>query len=132
MGQLFTLLGYGVLNPPFLDEETHWDAVWYLQETLKLMTSYEAKPDYLVIPVAVSDPVLQDSWHLQPLPLGMFLPVIANRTAHVLQSLADETNALAHKNWTDLRATWQETQRVYAKAGLTLGEPSVILLNDWD
>jgi hypothetical protein len=137
MGQgLYDLLGWGVLEPPSLltrDEKGElWidDSLWDAVEHLPLQHTSETEPDYLVIPLAVSDEVLQDWWKLPPLP--DWCPRVAPRTArhiHVPRK-GDLDTALMRPH--DLAHIWQEAQRIYAKAGLLLPAASTILLNDWD
>jgi hypothetical protein len=138
MGQgLYDLLGWGVLNPPLLlhppePDGTQWidDDLGDALEHLHLKHTDEAEPEYLVIPLAVSDSLLQDWWKLPPLP--DWCPRVKPRTARRIQMPRKGYLDTALMRPHDLTQTWQEAQRIYAKFGLQLPDASLILLNDWD
>jgi hypothetical protein len=129
MGQgLYTLVGYGILNPPWTGDDDINDDLTAALMDLGLQTSHETEPRYLVIPLAVDDEVLQ-SRKLPALPEMLAHP--RARTARV-----PPMNPVIVDTWVQGRrpafdAMWQAAQQLYTEAGLTLGEPGLIILNDW-
>lgn len=134
MGQgLYSMLAYGVLAPPQPADDDTNDALTNHLIDLGLRMAYETEPFYVVIPLAVDDAVLQKWWALPPLP-GM-LPHPQPRTARVLDLAHAPPGVvvwLAFQFTDALITTWKAAQCRYAAAGQILGEPSVIVLNDWD
>src|SRR5262245_7468941 len=136
---LYDLLGWGVLNPTHLllppePDGTVWidDRLGEAIEHLGLESNSETAPAYLVIPLAVSDEVLQDYWTLPALP--DWCPRVAPRRARRITSrlAARDAQALAAQRGVDLLHVWQETQRIYREHGLVLPAAGLILVNDWD
>ena len=135
MGQgLYTMLGYGVLNPPCADDDETNDDVTTAMMDLGLQTSYECAPTYVVIPLAVDDAWLQDYWKLPPLP--DMLPHPKPRTARVLplDTVPGDVACLSafRPSAVLLVQRWEQARALYHRAGLALGDPALIVLNDWD
>jgi hypothetical protein len=136
---LYDLLGWGVLDPPLLlhppePDGTVWinDALYDAVAHLHLEQSCETEPDYLVIPLAVSQPFLQEYWKLPPLP--NWCPRVGPRRARRVRSrlAAQDAHALATQRGIDLTQVWGEAQRIYTDFGLTLPAATLLVLNDWD
>jgi hypothetical protein len=134
MGQgLYTMLGYGVLNPPWADDDETNDDVTTAMMDLGLQTSSECAPTYVVIPLAVDDAWLQEHWKLPPFP--DMLPHPQSRTARVLplDTVPGEVACfIAFQPSAVLLEQWEQARALYHKAGLVLGDPALIVLNDWD
>lgn len=129
MGQgLYRSVGWGCLNPPRYDWDNDdvprlWDAI---------ETSYEAEPDYLMLPFGVDDEWLQKAWNLPPLPDG--LPHVRPRTAVVAPRCEWWPDVGTAGVWVSSRIVglW-ELLRVVAKTrGLELPEGRPIFVCDWD
>lgn len=130
MGQgLYRCAGWGCLNPPPFREDLSKPP--YISDLLH--TCYEAKPDYLMIPVAIDDEHLQECWNLPPLPDG--LPHIKPRTAV----------AVPHCQWwpdigtpgkgiwvcNRIENTWNLIRDVLQKRGLNLPKGCPLFVCDW-
>lgn len=129
MGQgLYTMLGYGVLNPPWLDEESHGEALWHLKEHLRLEQSYECEREYLLSPVAIDEPWLQEQWHLQPMP--DWVPRVQPYDARRLRVSATRARPFLEDG--TLAQRWAEAQVTYAQEGLMLPAAYWVLVSEWD
>lgn len=130
MGQgLYRMLGWGCLNPlPF-----NWDGDEGLRLYDLVKTSYECKPDYIVIPLAVDDEWLQQSWNLAPLPQGG-LPHVEPRTARIASRCQWWPDVEKTGVWIDRRivATWELVQKFALTKGLELPDGHPVFLCDWD
>lgn len=133
---LYDLLGWGVLHPPRLEAdpgEAGWALACVLSDSLGelgLRSSYETEPDYLVVPLAVSDPFLQDYWKLDPLPRST--PRVDARTALHIALPPDILLGLARARGIDLAEVWRAAQQLCRQAGLRLPAAGAIVLSDWD
>jgi hypothetical protein len=121
---LYDLLGYGVLTPPWPA-----DAAGYIPEplidalvALGVRLASATEPDYLMLPLAVSAPLLQAEWHLPPLPA--WTPRVGDYAARQLVAAPPCPQAVV--------ARWQQVQRATQPHGLVVGRAGVILARDWD
>lgn len=129
MGQgLYRCVGWGCLNPPHFD----WDdddrpLLFDLVET-----SYEAEPNYIMIPFGVDDGWLQKAWNLPALPEG--LPHVEPRTAVALSHCEWWPDVGKAGVWVSrrIRDTWELIRRVAKEKGLELPEGEPIFVCDWD
>ena len=128
----YDLLGWGVLNPPwpvdadqYIDDDTI-DAM----QALGLRTSYETEPDYLVIPLAISDSLLQDWWQLPALP--SWVPRVEAYSARPLRGHQREVARLATLRGLDLHGLWQVAQARAQDLGMPLGAARLLLVSDYD
>jgi hypothetical protein len=130
------MLGWGVLDPPVLTMTGKDGVVWiddtltHAVEHLGLHTAYETETEYLVIPLAVSNEVLQAYWGLPGLP--DWCPPIAPRQARMLDIPTADVGTLLGQYRGNLAQVWQEAQHIYTELGLYLPSPRLILLSDWD
>lgn len=131
MGQgLYDAVGWGILTPPCPLEEEAAQRYEDLAEAFGLHEAYETTPEYLVLPLAVSDPVLQEWWDLPPLPL--WVPRVAPRTArYIFRVSVQDVEALAGQSHRDL-SHWGVAQAHFLAQGFTLPPAHLIVLNDWD
>lgn len=127
---LYDLLGWGVLFPPFRVDADGYEIEVEGLHDLTLQSANECEPDYLVIPLAVSHPVLQDWWTLPPMPLST--PRMAARTARSIVLSPDIIAGLARARGVDLADVWRQAQQLCRQAGLWLPEAGAIVLSDWD
>jgi hypothetical protein len=133
---LYNLLGWGVLNPPVLtstDEDgTVWidDALEDAVEHLGLHSAYETRPPYLVIPLAVSDEVLQELWTLAALP--DWCPRAKARRARVIDAPLSDVQNLVDQYGGNMEQVWEDAQHIYMELGLALPKATLIIASDWD
>lgn len=125
MGQgLYNMLGWGVLNPPYLKDDEASDALFDEAYDLNLHTAYECEPDFLVVRLAVDDGFLQEWWQLPELPESVL------RCAPRRARYAEAPDCFAPPD--DARETWQSAKVLFEKAGLTLPDARLVVINDWD
>ncbi len=130
MGQgLYRCAGWGCLNPPpfSFDNDNEQPSLFDLVET-----SYEAKPNYIMIPFAVDDEFLQASWNLPPLPDG--LPHVKPRTAVAVPRCEWWPDIGKKGVWVSRRIvqTWEMLRLVAKHRRLVLPEGEPIFVCDWD
>lgn len=132
MGQgLYRCLGWGCLNPPLYD----WD-LEYQREQISLLDilkrSYEAKPDYLMIPISVDDSFLQAWWSLSALPEG--LPHVEPRTAVTVPRCEWWPDYGKSGVWVSswVVSLWELICTVAQTRGLELPAGEPIFVCDWD
>ena len=124
MGQgLYDLLGYGTFEEPQLDHDGEYVPDYDILTALGLHMGYETEPRYLVYPLGIDEPFLQDYWHVPPLP--EWAPRIAPRRARVIQPPPGYIVPSAAVQ------VWQQAQELYHAHGLTLANAQLIILSDW-
>jgi hypothetical protein len=125
---LYDLLGWGRIAPPVQVDEHHY--VSDVDEMADLLwmglvrSSYETTPPCLVIPLAISEPWMQDDMQLPPLPV--WVPRVAPRRARYVRAPADFVVPEA------AQTRWREVQGIYQRAGMRLAPARLVLLSDWD
>ncbi len=125
---LYDMLGYGVLDPPVQVDGDNY--VIELDEMFPLLcqgqvdATYETEPPCLTIPLAISDPWLQEYYHLPPLP--NWVPRVAPRRARPIEAPPD------FEVPRDVQERWRAVHAIYARAGMVLPDAQLILINDWD
>lgn len=122
------MLGWGCLNPPNI----YWDSPEFKLFYDVTQTSYEANPNYIVIPIAVDDKFLQVSWNLPSLPYG--LPHIEPRTAQAVPRCQWWPGVGKDGVWVDRRivSTWEILRQFAEARGVQLPEGEPIFVCDWD
>lgn len=130
MGQgLYRCVGWGCLNPPQFDwdEDNERPSLYDA-----IQTTYEAKPDYIMIPFGVDDEYLQTSWSLPSLPEG--LPHIEPRTAVTVPRCEWWPDIGKTGVWVSSRVvTMWEMLRVIARPrGFELPEGEPVFVCEWD
>lgn len=129
MGQgLYRCVGWGCLNPPSFD----WDADKEPCLFDVVEAAYEATPKYMMIPLAVDDEWLQNSWNLPALPDG--LPHVEPRTAVTVPRCEWWPDVGKKGIWVSRRIeqTWEILRTIAAPRGLCLPAGEVIFACDWD
>lgn len=128
MGCLYDLLGWGVIDAPEkVDADGYVIELAEMEESLwqgAVRDTYETEPPCLVIPLAISEPYLQEEWKLAPLP--DWTPRVEPYRARVVAG--PPTFVVPHA----VQERWKEIQATYHRAGLVLPEAQLILLSDWD
>jgi hypothetical protein len=129
MGQgLFDVLGWGRIDPPVQVDADNYVLEIAAMDTLiwerLVEASSETEPPCLVIPLAVSEPWLQDDMQLPPLPA--WVPRIEPRRARYVSAPASFVVPEA------AQTRWREVQGIYQRAGMRLPRARLVLLNDWD
>lgn len=125
MGQgLYNLLGWGVLEPPYPKDDDASEALFEEAYDLGLRRSYEAEPDFLIVKLAVDDGFLQDWWKLPELSDDV-LRCAPRRARYAEDSIAFSVPDSA-------REKWQAGKLLFEKAGLTLPDARLVVINDWD
>lgn len=125
MGQgLYNLLGFGVLNPPYLKDDDANETLFEEAFDLGVRRSYEAEPDFLVVKLAVDDGFLQDWWKLPELPDSV-LRCAARKARYAEDSIAFPVPDAA-------RDLWQSAKLLFGRHGLTLPDARLVVINDWD
>ncbi len=130
MGQgLYRYVGWGCLNPPAFD----WDGDDAIPDLFSAVsTSYEAEPEYIMIPLGVDDEFLQASWNLPPLPKG--LPHVEPRTAVAVPRCEWWPDVGKRGVWVSCRivALWEMVRIIARHRGLELPEGEPIFVCEWD
>ena len=129
---LYDLLGWGVLDPPWPVDADNYidDNVYDALEDLGLRREYETHPAYLVVPLAISDALLQEWWHLPALPA--WVPRVEPYGARRLRGHQREVTRLAVARGVDLAEIWQGAQARAQALGMILGAPALLLISDYD
>ena len=97
-----------------------------------IRTSYEATPDYIMIPIGVDDEFLQMSWSLPPLPKG--LPHVAPRTAVAVPRCEWWPDIGKRGVWVSshIVALWEMIRIIARQRGLDLPKGEPIFVCEWD
>ena len=129
MGQgLYRCVGWGCLNPPHFDWDN--DERPCLFDVVR--TSYEAQPNYIMIPFGVDDEFLQTSWNLPSLPGG--LPHIESRTATTVPRCEWWPDIGKSGVWVSNRIvkTWELLRLIARSRGFELPEGEPVFVCEWD
>ena len=130
MGQgLYRCAGWGCLNPPEFD----WDGDSEKPDLFSvILTSYEAQPNYIMIPIGVDDEFLQTAWSLPPLPEG--LPHVEPRTAVTVPHCEWWPDIGKRGVWVSSRivAMWEMVRIIARQRGTELPEGEPIFVCEWD
>lgn len=128
MGQgLYRCLGWGCLNPPAIDfDELPTDFVDVLR------SANETEQDYVMIPMAVDDPFLQESWGLPDLPKG--LPYVQSNEVVRVECCEWWPDVGKRGVWVPGRivSCWELLRRLAKIEGFELPEGHPIFVCDWD
>lgn len=125
---LYRCVGWGCLNPPSFG----WDNDEHPLLFDVLQTSYEAKPDYIMISFAVDNEVLQTGWNLPSLPGG--LPHIKSRTSTTVPRCESWPDIGKSGVWVSSRivATWELIRVIARSRDFELPEGEPIFVCDWN
>lgn len=124
MGQgLYNMLGLGLLDPPWPDDDEAREALFEDLSDLGMSRDNECREEFLVVRMAVDDGCLRKWWKLAPLPDDV--PRCAARRARYADGVAFEVPESA-------REAWARARELYTRAGLALPEPRLVVLNDYD
>jgi hypothetical protein len=125
MGQgLYNALGLGLLDPPMPKDDDERERLYELTLDIKgLDYTYECEPEYMVIRLAADDECLQDWWKVPALPDDVL------RCAPRRARYADDVRFAVPEG---ARKQWDKAAAEFAKTGITLPAPRLVVLNDWD
>lgn len=142
MGEMYQALGYGCIlsgvehwkaNPAQKSPASHarqitellWEIVYgenSALEQIPLRMAEEARPDYLVIPLAATTYYKSGRWNVE---LPSMCPIPLDELVNIWLALIPE-EALAQ-----VRQEWEKVRTVCASHGITLPEGRLIYISDW-